>query len=149
MLNGILVEDILLQVQVPGLTRLKTVLLSGTFVGRNLQSRFRIDSNNLFGVHAPLVFSLKRNKSRLEKNLRDFSRAFDEDDAAEESNVSAELTAQRKRLVDEWNAWRNLRRKEVGEDRMPSSGKEEAKEEIELWIDEVIEQIEEEIVEES
>ena len=45
--------------------------------------------------------------------------------------------------MDEWNAWRNLRRKEIGEERMQSSGKEEAKEEIELWIDEVIEQTEE------
>ncbi|KAF8912765.1 translation initiation factor eIF-3b [Gymnopilus junonius] len=66
----------------------------------------------------------------IRKNLREYSRAFDEEDAAEESNVSAELTALRKRLVDEWNA-----------------GQEEVKEEIEVWIDEVIEQIEEVIVE--
>ena len=43
------------------------VSLSGTSVGKNLQSRFRIDSNNLFGVHGLLVFSVKRNKNRLEK----------------------------------------------------------------------------------
>ena len=49
--------------------------------------------------------------------------------------------------MDEWNAWRNLRRKENGEEMIRSSGKEEAKEEIELWIDEVIEQIEEEVEE--
>jgi len=100
-------------------------------------------------IWRPRPFSLltKEKQKQIRKNLRDFSRAFDEDDAAEESNVSAELTALRKRLVDEWNAWRNLRRKELGEERMQSSGKEEAKEEIELWIDEVIEQIEEEIVE--
>lgn len=49
--------------------------------------------------------------------------------------------------MDEWNAWRNLRRKEIGEEAIQPSGKEEAKEEIELWIDEVIEQIEEEVEE--
>lgn len=71
---------------------------------------------------------------------------FDEDDAAEESNVSAELIALRKRLVEEWNAWRNLRRKEIGEEKMQlSTRKEEGKEEIEVWIDEVVEQIEEEV----
>ena len=49
--------------------------------------------------------------------------------------------------MDEWNAWRNLRRKEIGDETIQSVGKEEAKEEIELWIDEVIEQIEEEVEE--
>ena len=79
---------------------------------------------------------------------------FDEEDAAEESNVSAEQIAQRKRLVDEWNAWR-LRCKEESADERRKRGKkvvgeekhEEVKEEIEVWIDEVIEQIEEEVVE--
>ena len=58
--------------------------------------------------------------------------------AAEESNVSAELIAQRKRLVDEWNAWRIRAKEDLAADRGRSGkkttrkedkAKEEAKEE--------------------
>lgn len=92
----------------------------------------------------------------IRKNLREYSRQFDEEDAAEESTVSAELIAQRKRLVDEWNAWRARCMEEVAEVRrskgkkVEPTGKQQEKEEreeIEVWIDEVIEQIEEEVVE--
>lgn len=67
--------------------------------------------------------------------------------------MSAELVAQRKRAVDEWNAWRVRIAEEVAEarrgraERGDVSGQkreeEEDKEEIEVWIDEVVEQIEE------
>jgi translation initiation factor 3 subunit B len=90
----------------------------------------------------------KEKQKQIRRNLREYSRAFDDEDAAEESNVSAELVALRKRLVDEWNAWRTLRMKEVGEERNHKlQGKDDAKEEIEVWVDEVIEQIEELIIE--
>lgn len=80
----------------------------------------------------------------MRKNLRDYSRAFEEEDAADESNVSAELLSLRKRLVDEWNSWRarcvedmgalRKTRKDLGDDEQ---------EEIEVWIDEVVDQNEE------
>lgn len=92
----------------------------------------------------------KEQQRQVRKNLREYSRTFDEDDAAEESNVSAELIAHRKRLVDEWNAWRTLCIKEFSEESLLSIEKtreaEEGKEEIEVWVDEVIDQIEEEIL---
>jgi translation initiation factor 3 subunit B len=89
----------------------------------------------------------KERQRQIRKNLREYSRVFDEEDAAEESNVSAELIALRKRLVDEWNAWRILRKKEVGEENDQKAQQDENKEEIEVWIEEVIEQIEEIVVE--
>lgn len=97
----------------------------------------------------PLTLLTKDQQRQIRKNLREYSRTFDEDDAAEESNVSAELIALRKRLVDEWNAWRALRKKEFAEERgkKPEKEKEEDKEEIEVWVDEVIDQIEEEVLE--
>ena len=76
--------------------------------------------------------------------MRDYSRAFDEEDAAEESNVSAELIAHRKRLIDEWNAWRARVRREISDRRgreRPIG--EEDTEEITEWLEEVIEQTEE------
>lgn len=74
---------------------------------------------------------------------------FEEEDAAEESNVSAELIAHRKRLVDEWNAWRvkcKDERKRRGKYARAVQG-ESVQEEIAVWVDEVVEQIEEEVIE--
>ena len=88
----------------------------------------------------------KEQQRLIRRNLREYSRAFEEEDAAEETNVSAELIAHRKRLVDEWNTWRAQCEEEVSErkkGKKPERRGEEAKEEIEVWIDEVIEQIEE------
>ena len=93
----------------------------------------------------------KEQQRQIRRNLREYSRKFDEEDAAEESNVSAELIALRKRLVDEWNAWRTLRRKENADERVQRAEKhtsdKEDKEEIEVWVDEVIEQTEEIVTE--
>ncbi|EJF62267.1 translation initiation factor eIF-3b [Dichomitus squalens] len=98
----------------------------------------------------------KEQQKQIRRNLKEYSRVFDEEDAAEESNVSAELIAHRKRLIDEWNAWRQRCREEVAEERRKRGKKvepakekqpQEEQEEIEVWVDEVIEQIEEEVVE--
>ena len=105
----------------------------------------------------PPTLLTKEQQRQIRRNLKEFSRQFDEEDAAEESNISAELIAQRKRLVDEWNAWRLRCKEEIAEERRKRGKKaepakekaaqEEEKEEIEVWVDEVIEQIEEEVLE--
>ena len=102
----------------------------------------------------PRTLLSKEKQRAIRKNLKEYSRQFDEEDAAEESNVSAEQVAQRKRLVDEWNAWRLRCKEEIAEERRKRGKKavgeekhEEVKEEIEVWIDEVIEQMEEEVIE--
>jgi translation initiation factor 3 subunit B len=48
----------------------------------------------------------KEQKRNIRRNLRECRRAFDEADAAEETSVSADFVAQRKRAVDKWDAWR-------------------------------------------
>ena len=87
----------------------------------------------------------------MRKNIKEYSRTFDEEDAAEESNVSAELVALRKRLVDEWNAWRSRCMEEaaaeVGEKKVDRENQGEEREEIEVWVDNVVEQVEEVIEE--
>ena len=97
----------------------------------------------------------KEQKRNIRRNLREYARAFEEADAAEETSVSAELVAQRKRAVDEWNAWRlrvaediaevrpHAQRASTGPAARKEKEEEEDKEEIEVWIDEVIEQFEE------
>lgn len=67
--------------------------------------------------------------------------------------MNAELIALRKRLVTEWNAWRIKCKEELAHDRrrrglkVEEKKREEAKEEIEVWVDDLIEQIEEEVIE--
>jgi len=94
----------------------------------------------------PPTLLTKEQQKKIRRNLREFSRIFDEEDAAEESNISAELIALRKRLVDEWNT---RRRRDLANEHGPKSDRHspsnEDKEEIEVWVDEVIEQTEEEL----
>lgn len=112
----------------------------GQEIEKRLLDRFK---QFLWRPRAPSLLT-KEQKRNIRRNLREFSRAFDEADAAEETTVSAELVAQRKRAVDEWNAWRVRVAEEVAEARrVPAQKQDEDKEEIEVWIDEVIEQIEE------
>jgi len=91
----------------------------------------------------------KEQQRLIRKNLRDYSRQFDEEDAADETTVSAELIALRKRLVDEWNTWRVRCRRELAEEmqrrgkRMDKQERSQETEEIEVWIDELIDQVEE------
>jgi translation initiation factor 3 subunit B len=104
----------------------------------------------------------KEQQRVIRKNLKEYSRQFEEEDAADETTIGAELVALRKRLVDEWNAWRERCRRELAEEMMArgkrvKSGlvgeeeedreEEEDKEEIEVWIDELIDQVEEEVLE--
>jgi translation initiation factor 3 subunit B len=98
----------------------------------------------------PRTLLTKEQQRQIRRNLREYSRVFEEEDALEESNISAELIAHRKRLVDEWNAWRIQCNEEIMEERrragtlvQRNEDAEEEKEEIEVWIDEVIEQTEE------
>ncbi|KAH6917282.1 eukaryotic translation initiation factor eIF2A-domain-containing protein [Coprinopsis sp. MPI-PUGE-AT-0042] len=112
----------------------------GQELDKQIQDRFK----QFIWRPRPPTLLTKEKQKQIRRSLKEFSRVFDEEDAAEESNVSAELIALRKRLVDEWNAWRTLRKKELGEERAKRDFKaDEAKEEIEVWVEEVIEQTEE------
>lgn len=89
------------------------------------------------------------------KNLRKYGREFDEQDQLEEMNVSSELQQQRRRLVDEWNAWRQRVKAQLEEDKQHLGWKsmveqkpeaDKATEVVEEWIEEIIEETEEVVV---
>jgi translation initiation factor 3 subunit B len=119
----------------------------GQEITKQIQDRFK----QFIWRPRPRTLLTKEQQRQVRKNLREYSRTFDEDDAAEESNVSAELIALRKRLVDEWNAWRTRSKAEFFGEGGRETGKladgNGEKEEIEVWIDEVIDQVEEEVLE--
>ncbi|KAF9532030.1 eukaryotic translation initiation factor eIF2A-domain-containing protein [Crepidotus variabilis] len=113
------------------------------FRGQELEKHIQDRFKQFTWRSRPPTLLAKEKQKQIRKNLKEYSRVFDEEDAAEESNVSAELIALRKRLVDEWNAWRSLRKKEIGEDKHEETQQVENKEEIEVWVEDVIEQTEE------
>ncbi|KAI0291251.1 translation initiation factor eIF-3b [Russula brevipes] len=111
------------------------------FRGKEIEKRLLDKFKQFLWRPRPPSLLTKEEKRTIRKNLREYSRAFEEVDAAEETTVSAELVAQRKRAVDEWNAWRVRVAEE--RDELSTREQEEDKEEIEVWIDEMLEQIEE------
>ncbi|KAF8313816.1 translation initiation factor eIF-3b [Clavulina sp. PMI_390] len=60
----------------------------------------------------PRTLLPKQRQKEIRKNLKEYSRAFDEEDEQGKTAADQELVAHRKRLVDEWNAWRLKVRKQ-------------------------------------
>lgn len=85
----------------------------------------------------PKTLLPKDEQKKIRKNLRDYSRTFDYEDAAEESNVSAELLTQRKTLVGKWNEWRKLCRAQLTQIAAENATSGDDDTTVEEWVDEV------------
>lgn len=101
----------------------------------------------------PATLLSKDAQRKIRKELREYSRAFDEEDAAEENRGSAEKLAQRQRDISEWNAWRarnNSRladaRKARGKELKKAESADKQEEKVEEWIEELIDETEETIM---
>lgn len=119
--------------------------------------RERVDKfKQLLWRPRPPTLLTKEDQRRIRRNLREYSRQFEEQDALEESTASAEVVAHRQRLIEEWNAWRRqaresleARRRESGKPvkkvllRVEEAGKED--EEVEEWVEEIISETFEEV----
>ncbi|RSH90247.1 Translation initiation factor 3 subunit b [Saitozyma podzolica] len=106
----------------------------------------------LWRPRPPTLLS-KDAQRKVRKELKEHSRVFDEEDAAEENRGSAEKLAQRQREIAEWNAWRarNLARlaearKARGKEIVKVANTEPADEKVEEWIEELIDETEEVVV---
>jgi len=93
----------------------------------------------------PATLLSKDEQKQVRRNLRDYSKKFDEQDAAKKSSASKAVVEQRRRLIEEWKAWRegvvaDLReqREEYG---LPADAVEAAKEEAENEEDQEIEEV--------
>lgn len=106
----------------------------------------------LWRPRPPTLLS-KDARHKVRKELKEYSRAFDEDDAAEENRGSAEKLALRQRDIAEWDAWRSRNNARLAEARK-ASGKEIHKvvedhkedEKVEEWIEELVDETEEVVV---
>lgn len=106
----------------------------------------------LWRPRPPTLLS-KDAQRKIRRELREFSRAFDEEDAAEENRGSAEKLAQRQRDISEWDAWRsrnNARlaeaRKARGKEIKKAASTDKAEEKVEEWIEELIDETEETVM---
>ena len=106
------------------------------------QQRHLVDRFKQFAWRPrPRTLLTKEQQKAIRKNLKEYSRQFEEEDAAQESNVSAELTQARKRAINEWNAWRARVKQEMpARKRKAAAQREEEKKEAVELIDELIEE---------
>jgi translation initiation factor 3 subunit B len=101
----------------------------------------------------PATLLTKDEQKAIRKNLREYSKVFDQEDADRGASADLAVVEHRRRLLDEWLAWREAIVEDVKEEREarglpadPLEGLVKANEDDE---DTVIEEIVEEIVEES
>lgn len=104
----------------------------------------------------PPTMLSKEEQKTIRKNLREYSRQFDEEDTFEAETANREVVEARKRQLDEWRAWRErvekdlrLQRVVLGlpEDPDAERKKDEAEDTVvEEIVEEVISEHEEEVV---
>ncbi|KAL7421607.1 Translation initiation factor 3 subunit b [Cryptotrichosporon argae] len=125
------------------------------FKGQELQHHALDKFKQFLWRPRPPTLLSKEQQKKIRKELKEHSRQFDDEDAAEENRGSAEKLAQRQREIAEWDAWR---RRNV--DRLlaarASRGKQIVRpavehgaedEKVEEWIEELIDEAEETVVE--
>jgi len=121
----------------------------GQLVQENKLDRFK---QLLWRPRPPTLLS-RDDQKKIRKNLRDYSRQFEEQDQLEAANLNTEVVEMRKRLIDEWNAWRKecseeieRRRKEMGKEvKKALKRAEEAEKETEEVEEEIVEVVSETI----
>jgi translation initiation factor 3 subunit B len=106
----------------------------------------------LWRPRPPTLLSKEEQKA-IRKNLREYSKVFDQEDADRGASADLAVVEHRRRLLDEWLAWRAAVVEDVLEEReargLPADPLEGILKENEDEEDQVIEEIVEEIVEES
>ena len=104
----------------------------------------------LWRPRPPTLLSREQQRT-IRRNLREYSRQFEEQDQLDAANENSELVERRTRLLDEWTAWRRECREQLEEKRrvlgkqpkaslLKAQEAEEADEEVEEWVEEVIDE---------
>ena len=114
--------------------------------GNELQKHIVEKFKQILWRPLPRTLLSKEQQKAVRRNLREFGKQFEEQDAAEESNAALQHRELYQRKLDEWKAWRqenlamlNQRRQELGlEDFVPVQAQleDEQMEEGQEWIEE-------------
>ena len=101
----------------------------------------------------PATLLTKEEQKQIRKNLREYSKVFDEEDKDRFASADLAVVEHRRRLLNEWLAWREHITQEVAEEReargLPLDPIEGLLQKTDESEDQVIEEIVEEIVEET
>jgi translation initiation factor 3 subunit B len=100
----------------------------------------------------PPTLLSKEEQKLIRKNLREYSKAFEQEDAERGATADLAVIEARRRLLDEWLAWRASVEEEIEEERHDlglESPVEASAEELESGEQQVIEEIVEEVIEET
>src|SRR6266513_1794673 len=85
----------------------------GTLLQKHLIDKFK----QLLWRPRPKSLLNNEQKQKIKKNLREYSKRFDEEDMLAQTFVSKEQIAHRRRLIDEWNAWRKRVERELSKEK--------------------------------
>lgn len=100
----------------------------------------------------PATLLSKDEQKQIRKNLREYSKVFEQEDAERGASADLAVVEARRRLLDEWLAWRESVEEELEDERLarglPKPEEDEAKQ-AENGEEQVIEEIVEEVLEES
>ena len=107
----------------------------------------------LWRPRPPTMLS-KDEQKQIRKNLREYSKDFDEQDRIEEDKEKGAIVDERRRILSEWLAWREREQEDLREDRremgLPEDPEEEARaanradEEDAAVVEEIVEEVLEE-----
>lgn len=101
----------------------------------------------------PASLLTKDEQKAIRKNLREYSKVFDQEDADRGASADLAVVEHRRNLLDEWLAWREMVVEEVSAERrelgLPEDPLEGLLKQTDEGEDQVIEEIVEEIVEET
>lgn len=105
----------------------------------------------LWRPRPPTLLSKEEQKT-IRKNLREYSRDFDEQDRIEEDKEKGAIVEERRRMLSEWLAWREREEEEVRGEREAAGGSKDSVEingEVEEGEARVVEEIVEEVLDEA
>ncbi|PWN47621.1 translation initiation factor eIF-3b [Violaceomyces palustris] len=126
------------------------------FKGAELQKHVQDKFKQILWRPRPRTMLSKEEQKKVRRNLREIGKAFEEEDAAEESNLALAHRELYQRVLNEWKTWRARSRAELEELRkeygkesvanIPQKLEQEATEEVQEWVEEILEETEEVVV---
>lgn len=101
----------------------------------------------------PASLLTKDEQKQVRKTLREYSKVFEQEDAERGASADLAVVEERRRILDEWLAWRASVEEELKEDRIDLGLPEDPAEDLDKGADEgeaqVIEELVEEVLEET
>ena len=87
------------------------------FKGELLREEHLDKFKQLFWRPRPPTLLSKEEQKQIRKNLREYSKDFDEQDRIEEDKEKGAIVEQRRRMLSEWLAWREREEEDLRSDR--------------------------------